>query len=613
MSFEATISETRGALAAALSDVRAGWNRLATLAVVALAAALVAPAVLPLSGRMPDLAGWVYLAVAAVGLAYAVGLAGIPSLGQGAFLAIGAFTEALLRSKGGWPLLPSLVVALAAATAAGLLTGIATGRLRGAFVAVSTWILSWIVVLALTAFPGLSGGAQGLVLPEATVFGSPLSPTAHYLIGVVLLAIAIVVFIVLAPRGPGLALAAARDAPDAAVGLGVPVSRLRLGAFTASAAVAGLAGALGVELAGVADASAYGPVLSFELFVAVIAGGARTPLGPVVGLLLISAFSHASERIGAVRGLPPGRLEEMLTGYGLLLVLALGSAGLVPLALDWWRRRRPRPEPRAREDRGIVELGAPEPLEAHGLTKRYGSLVALDEVDLQLVPGEVHGLIGPNGSGKTTALKALAGDLLADSGTIALGGARLDELTRRERALRGVVGTRQATAVFADLTVLENALVGAGLRRRHAGAFRTLFRTPKARREEREAKRRALGALELVGLEAKRDRPAGELSAHEQRLLMLASALATEPRALLLDELAAGASAGELERLGELLARLRASGLGLLVVEHNLRFLRRIADRVTVLEAGRTIASGTLGEVADDEAVRTAYLGRHRL
>jgi branched-chain amino acid transport system ATP-binding protein/branched-chain amino acid transport system permease protein len=614
MSAALAFAQTRGALAAAARDARAGWNRLATLAVLALAAALVAPAVLPLSGRMPDLAGWVYLAVAAVGLAYAVGLAGIPSLGQGAFLAIGAFAEAIARSKGGWPLLPSLVLALGAATTVGLLTGVATGRLRGAFVAVSTWILSWIVVLTLTAFPGLSGGAQGLVLPEATIFGSTLTPTAHYELGIVLLALAILVFAVLKARGPGLALAAAREHVDAAFGLGVPVSRLRLGAFTASAAVAGLAGALGVELAGVADSSAYGPVLSFELFVAVIAGGARTPLGPVVGLLLISALSNAAEEVGAVRGLPPGRLEEMLTGYGLLLVLGLGSAGLLPTAYAWWRRRRPTAERHAREELdALVELGSPQPLAARGLSKRFGSLVALDELDLGLEPGEVHGLIGPNGSGKTTALRALAGELRPDSGTIELGDAQLDGLTRRDRALRGVVGTRQATEVFADLSVLQNALVGAGLRRRRAGPFRTLLRTPKVRVEEREACRRALGALELVGLGAKRDQPAGELSAHEQRLLMLASALATEPCVLLLDELAAGASADELERLAELLGRLRESGLGLLVVEHNLRFLGRVADRVTVLEAGRKIASGSLAEVAADDAVRTAYLGRQRI
>ena len=298
------LEQTGNALLAAGRDIRAGWSRRTTLTVLAIAAALIAPGVLPLSGRMPDLASFVYLALAAVGLAYAVGLAGIPSLGQGAFLGVGAFAEAIARAKGGWPLLPSLLLAVVVAAAAGGLTGIATGRLRGAFVAASTWILSWIVVLGLTSFPGISGGAQGLVLPEATVFGRTLTPTAHYELGVVLLALAILAFAVIARRAPGLALAAAREQPDPALALGVPVARLRLGAFAASAAIAGLAGALGVELAQVADPSGYGPVLSFKLFVAVILGGAWTPLGPVAGLLVISAFSHAAEQVGAFRGLP---------------------------------------------------------------------------------------------------------------------------------------------------------------------------------------------------------------------------------------------------------------------------------------------------------------------
>jgi branched-chain amino acid transport system permease protein len=606
------LGQTRLELAAAAREARAAWSWTATLWVLAFVAAALVPLVLP-AGRMADLAGFVYLALAAVGLGYAVGLAGIPSLGQGAFLGIGAFTEALLRAKADWPFLPSLLVAVVVTAAAGVLTGIATGRLRSAFVAVSTWILSWIVLIVLTSFPGISGGAQGLVLPETTVLGHTLTPTGHYLVGITLVALAILALAVLAPRGPGLALAAGRDQPAAAIGLGVPVARVRLGVFTASATIAGLAGALGVELAQVADPSSYGPILSFELFVAVILGGARLPLGPVVGLAVISGFKHLSEQIGGLRGLPPGRLEEMLTGYGMLLVLGLGGAGLLPGVLTWWKARRPvvRTSFRKTSRSEPARVETPEPLRARGLSKRFGNLSALDEFELDLEPGRVHALIGPNGSGKTTALRALVGELSPDAGSVTLGSTRLLG-PARPRALLGVVGTQQATAIFSELTVLQNALVGAGLRRQHAGPFRTVFRTPKARREESVSEEDALAALDAVGL-TDPDRPASELTAHEQRLVMLASALATHPRVLLLDEPAAGASAAELDRLAEILGKLRDNGLALLVIEHNLRFVRTVADRVTVLEAGRRIASGTLAEVAADEAVKTAYLGRQRL
>jgi branched-chain amino acid transport system ATP-binding protein/branched-chain amino acid transport system permease protein len=609
------LAQTRSALVAAARDARAAWSSRESLWLGAVLAAVLAPAVLPLSGRMPDLAAFVYLVLAAVGLSYAAGLAGIPSLGQGAFVGIGAFAEALLRAKAGWPLLPSLGVAILAAAAAGGLISLATGRLRGAFVAVATWILTWIVALILAAFPGISGGAQGLVLPEGSVLGAELTPTAHYELGVVLVALAVLAYAILARRGPGLALAAARSDVSVARGLAVPAARLRFGAFTAAAVVGGLAGALGVELVQVADPAAYGPFLSFELFVAVILGGARVPLGAVAGMVLLSGISHAADAIGGLLDVPPGRLDLMVTGYVLLVVLGLGGEGILPAAEDLWRRLRPwHRRPRPRPPGGELGMPArPAELTARGVSKRFGALVALDELDLDVRPGTIHALIGPNGSGKTTALRILSGSLPLESGTVALGEERLDGMPIRERALCGVVATQQTTAVFGELTVLENALVGAGLRQRNAGAVRILLATPKARAAARSARERAMAALELVGLGDDLDRPAAQVSALDQRLLMLASVLATEPRVLLLDEPAAGSSPAELERVAEVLTKLRGEGLALLVVEHNLRFVRLLADRITVLSAGRVIASGGLAEVAGDEAVRAAYLGRQGL
>ncbi|HET7857426.1 MAG TPA: ATP-binding cassette domain-containing protein [Gaiellaceae bacterium] len=615
MNGAAAFAQTRRALGDASRDARSAWGRRETLWLGAALLALLAPAILPLSGRMPDLASWVYLVLAAVGLSYVAGLAGIPSLGQGAFVGIGAFAEAIARAKVGWPLLPSLALAVLAAVVAGMLTALATGRLRGAFTAAATWILTWIVALGLVSFPGVSGGAQGLVLPQASVLGLELTPTVHYEVGVVLVALAVLAYAVIARRGPGLALAAARDDPGAARALAVPAARLRFAAFTAAAAVAGLAGALGVELVQVADPTSYDALLSFELFVAVILGGARSPLGAVLGMVVLAGVSQAADEIGAALDVPPGRLDMMVTGYVLLVALGLGGEGLIPAVLGSTRRRGARTRGMGAQPLQGPPVRAPDPagLTARGVSKRFGKLVALDDLDLQAVPGSIHALIGPNGSGKTTALRILVGALPQESGTVALGADRLDGLTLRERALRGVVATQQTTAVFADLTVLENALVGAGLRRRHGGALRTLLATPKARAESRAARGRAVAALALVGLADRLDRPAGELSALERRLLMLASALATEPRVLLLDEPAAGASPAELERVAELLADLRGSGFALLVIEHNLRFVRLVADQITVLSAGQVIASGAVADVAEDEAVRAAYFGRQGL
>ena len=161
----------------------------------------------------------------------------------------------------------------------------------------------------------------------------------------------------------------------------------------------------------------------------------------------------------------------------------------------------------------------------------------------------------------------------------------------------------------ASRTGLENALVGAGLRRRFGGAWRTLIATPKSRSETARARESAQRALDAVGLSWAADVSARELAAFDQRLLMIATTLATEPRVLLLDEPAAGASSADLERIAALLRRCARAGLAVLLVEHNLRLVRAAADRVTVLEAGRVLASGSPAEVARDPAVRRAYLG----
>jgi ABC-type branched-subunit amino acid transport system ATPase component len=299
----------------------------------------------------------------------------------------------------------------------------------------------------------------------------------------------------------------------------------------------------------------------------------------------------------------------MLAALLLLSVLAMGSEGVVPAITA--RLRRPK-----RAD-GAEAAETPRPaaavLTARGLEKGFGDLVAVRELDLELESKRAVALIGPNGSGKTTALRMLAGTLATEDGAILLDGRDVRGMPANERVRLGIVRTLQANAVFPDLTVLENALVGASVRRRYGGALRSLLATPKARAEAREARAQALAALVTVGLEDRAHDPASNLAGSEQRLLMIASALATEPRVLLLDEPSAGASTADLERLAGILGGLRSDGFAVLAVEHNLRLVRRVADEVVVLHAGAPLASGTPQEVARDPAVRAAYLGRHRL
>jgi branched-chain amino acid transport system permease protein len=601
----AAFAETRDAVVEAARDVRAGWTRPATVAIVAIALAALFP-LLPLDIGLNRLASDLYLAAAAVGLGIIVGLGGMPSLGQGAFVALGAFGTALLNAKAGWPSAVALVVAALISTLAGGAVGLVAGRLRPAIVAVLTWLIAWLAAVGLASFPALSGGAQGIAIEAG------ISPTLSYELGVAFAGLAALLFALLAHSSVGAGLSAARENRAAAESLGTPVVRLRTGTFALGAGIAGLAGGLGVYVAGVADAGAYGPLLSAKLFIAVALGGAVAPAGGLVGVGVLVVLNRVVELVG-VESLQASRIETLLVAVTILAVLGAIDRGLLPSITDWQRQR-------GRSDRAVEtsvtarRMPAVDPvgLVAHGLTKRYGAVKALEDVDLELPGGTVHALIGPNGSGKTTVLRILSGAVPQDAGTVALGGQELGESGLQNRAERGIVGTLQATAVFSELTVLENALVGARLRVPHASVPRAVFATPKARRDAQAAREAAQSALEVVGLGATTELRADELSGAAQRRLMIAAALATQPRVLLLDEPTAGASLAEVDILADIVRALRSSGLTIVLVEHNLRLVSRVADRVTVLEAGRTIATGTIAEVAENEAVLSAYLGGGR-
>jgi branched-chain amino acid transport system permease protein len=601
------LGRTARAFRDARRDVRAEWAPTWWLALGGVVAAALVPLVLPSSVRIEGLADTGYLALAAVGLGFAVGIGGIPSLAQGAFVGVGAVTAAHAVDAG-WPALGSAVLGAVLAAVAGVVVGLGLARLRPVYVVAATWIATWLFSLALDSFPSLSGGARGLAVPAEPILGFTPTPTVHYELALALVAVAVLGHRMLARSSFGWSLRAAAQRPAGAAALGVRIARLRLTAFVGAAAVGGLAGGLAVQLAAVADPQSYDALLSFKLLVAVLVGGAATALGPVAGVLALGVLSLAADGLAELTGADEARFGPLLAALLLLVVLTIGSDGIVP-ALARLQRHA---------GTGIEPLSPPRQpeaaeIEARGLAKRFGGVVALRSFDLRLRAGRIAALIGPNGSGKTTALRLLSGTLAPDAGGVVLNREDLTRAPTAERARRGVVRTLQAGAVFPELTALENAVVGASLRRRYRGAFRTLIASPKAREEARLTRARALAALEAVGLQGLADRPAATLSGAQQRLLMIASALATEPSVLLVDEPSAGAGPVELERLARLLDQLRASGLAVLVVEHNLRLVRAIADEVVVLDAGEVLATGSAEQVASDPAVRTAYLGRRSL
>lgn len=541
---------TRSALGDAVRDARDAWQPLTTFVAVAFGLAAFVPLFVGES-RVTDLAGGLYLAAAAVGLALSVGVAGLPLLAQGAFMAIGAVTAAHIGSTA----LGATAGALAGGLCA-LVVGVAFARLPQAGFAVASWIVSWLVAFGLQSIRWPLGGTEGIV-----VVGGP-SPSEHYELGLLLTLLAVGVYAALARAPFGLQLAAAREREPAATALRVPIVRLRIEALGVSGTFAGVAGALAVHLAGVGDPGSFSPFLSFKLFVVVLIGGPLSALGGVVGELVLGVLSLAAGAIGSLENVAAARSHTLLAAIMLLGVVSLGWDGIIRPGT---RRRR--------SDAGSRPARSPASgLEARGLTKRYGDITAAENIDLDVEAGRITALVGPNGSGKTTVLRMLAGRVSPDSGRIDVGGGT-------------AVRTLQATAVFSSQTPLEHLLAASAGRRRRGGLARSLFATPQMRAEDAGFVSWAEDVLDRFGLP--RDTPAGELPVSDQRALMLATAYATGASVLLVDEPTAGASHLEAERIADLLSSLRDEGLALLVVEHNMGLVQRIADQVLVLEAGR--------------------------
>lgn len=557
-----------------------------------------------------DTAQALWLLVAALGLSLSVSWAGLPVLGQGAFVAVGAYGTALLGPGGaGWPLGIACGTSVLVAAVLGRAVALGASRLEGANLALATWALAWLVQRALLAYPDQLGGADGLTRPAPAHLVSQtlgldlvLTPLVHVVLAGLLCALLLAGLARLG-RGPaGLDLAALREGPALAASLGVPVAARRRTVLTVTAVLGAVSGAGSTVLLGLVAPSDVSPLVSLQLFVAVLLGGTARWWGPVLGVAALTALPHVADGLARAAAVDAERSRGVLTAGLLVAVLALrGPVGR--------RLARPGPAPGPAEEAGAVPPAAPGEvlLSATDLHVAYAGVVALDGAAITLRAGEVHALVGPNGSGKSTLLKALAGELPA--GRVEVEGRDCPARSARDRVRAGVVRTPQQTVVMSRLAADGQVAVGArgGRRGPALPVLRHLLATPSSRTPD--GQEQVDRALELTGLRHVAGCDPQRLTTGDQRLLQVARAVATGARVLLLDEPAAGMSADERERLGDVLRRLAGNGAAVLLVEHDMRLVGQVADRVTVLDAGTVLATGTPDEVRADPAVRRAYLG----
>jgi branched-chain amino acid transport system permease protein len=552
-----------------------------------------------------------FFAIAAITVDLLWGYTGILTFGQSAFFGIGVYTVALaLAYYVEGPLATAAVIA-AGVLIAGLV-GAGVGwlsfwdRASPIYVAIVTLALPVVFTQIILSGGAYTGSSSGLPIPVPA-----LSLTQWYwLAGGLLLLVAAGAY-ALVSSDAGRLLVAVRENEERCRYLGLETSRLKIRLMAACGGVAALAGAFYVLFASVA-AHTYGDfVFGTELVVWTALGGRGTLLGPILGAV---GVNYVSALLGG--NLPFVWL--LFVGFAFVLVVVYLPQGIVPAIGKGLAglRRSPRRMEAARalavtagSSRhadpwaGGSGPAAPESpvLMVRGVSKHYGSLQVLDGVNLEAYRGEVIGIVGPNGAGKTTLLRCIADGREHSGGEIVIDGHRIDGLPPHACVRLGVSRKFQAPNVFDALTVLDCLRV--------ARAFRVPA-TPWRRSEALELPAPAFHAVQVSGPLSRLDERAGHLSHGAKQALELAMVLALEPTVLLLDEPTAGLTREERAAIGRVVTELAQSHrLCILLIEHDLDFVREISTRLIVLHLGRVLADGPLSEVAESELVRTIYVG----
>jgi branched-chain amino acid transport system permease protein len=544
---------------------------------------------------------WILVA----GLNLVVGFAGQIAIGWVALLTLGAYTTAVLTAgtvTTEWNPFLALAVSGVVGAIFGVVVGLPALRLRTFYFAMTTLGFATIVTQVALAWKSVTGGGIGTAGP---VFPWPFDPGwGFYYLCLILAALATWMTANIAKSRFGRALVAIRDAEVAAEASGIAKPALLMAVFVFSGALAGVAGGLFSSLQSYITPDAFTFDLSVLFFIAILIGGRGSIMGPLLGTIILTVLPEFAAPLVA--------WSTFLYAALLLLIVLIIPGGIADL-LDYKNRRPlerhreivPRPELLARV---LDQRRGGDVLSLANVELSFGGVRAIDRLDLEIRPGEVHGLIGPNGSGKTTTLNVISGYYAPQAGEVRMGAAILPPRAPHLRAGYRIARTFQTPRLIGGASVLDNVMIGGTIDGQ--GSFaESLLTLPRHRRDEKQLRDAAQQALAAVGLEQLAAVRADRLQHSELRFMEIARALMLRPTCLMLDEPAAGLSADEIRRLGALIVAISREGTAVLLVEHHADLIFDICDRVTVLNLGKVLAAGTPAEIRSHREVVSAYLG----
>ena len=548
-------------------------------------------------------------ALAVLGLVLLTGIGGMLSFGQAAFVGIAAYATAWLTAREGYSPWLGLLLGLVLTGAVAAILGAVTLRLGGHFLSLST--IAWgLAIYFLFGNLSMLGQFNGISdVPPISIGGFALASSVrlYYLIWLMLVAALVLAANLLGSR-EGRAIRALRGGRIMVESLAIDPFRIKLATFVIAALLAALSGWLYAHMSRFVSPAPFDVEVGILYLLMAMVGGMGHLLGAVVGAAIVTVLKNSiQDYLPLIAPGASGQLEIVVFAVLFILLLQRARAGIVPFALRYLPALWPSaPVAAASLDRRPQpERGKPL-LTVTGAMRRFGGLVAVNDVGLELRAGEILGLIGPNGAGKTTMFNLITGTLSPDRGQITFLGDDITRHAQRRIARAGIARTFQHVKLRPSMTLLDTVLLGTYARTASgfvAGALRL------DRAEEARARAEAMWQLKRVGLAERAFDLAGNLPLGNQRLLEIARALAADPALLVLDEPAAGLRASEKAVLARLLQALKAEGLTMLLVEHDMDFVMGLVDRVVVMDFGSKLCEGTPAVVRRDPRVQEAYLG----